>query len=70
MGTAAESATAPVEIRVREDGDANFYQLILGKRWLAVVQLNGEFTEAAQREIMARLAAAFPPLTATGGVAL
>lgn len=47
------------KVHVREDGDANWYQLGTGKaggtgfeRWLAVVQLTGELPLEQQRRIM------------------
>ena len=43
---------------VREDGDSNFYHLDKGQRWLAVVQLNGEFTRMQQLAIMNKMAEA------------
>jgi hypothetical protein len=39
-------------IKYREDGRANFYGVETDKKWIAVVQLNGEFMQAKQDEIM------------------
>jgi hypothetical protein len=47
-----------ITITVRPDGDANFYGLKDGARWIAVIQLNGEFHIAQQEAIMQRIAAA------------
>lgn len=42
-------------ITLRADGDANFYQLGEGKKWLAVIQLNGELMTERQMQIMQRI---------------
>jgi hypothetical protein len=52
--------TQPVEVKA--DGEANFYSLLNGSRWLARMQLNGEFTTAQQETIMQAFATAFPKL--------
>ncbi|WP_396334134.1 hypothetical protein [Burkholderia anthina] len=39
-------------VRVRADGDANFYHLLDANDWVAAVQLNGKFTTPMQEAIM------------------
>jgi hypothetical protein len=56
----AQTQTQPVEVKA--DGEANFYSLLNGSRWLARMQLNGEFTTAQQETIMQAFATAFPKL--------
>lgn len=39
-------------IEIRASGEPNFYSLVQGDRWLAVIQLNGEFTSIHQERIL------------------
>lgn len=39
-------------IRVRADGDANFYHLLDGEDWVAAVQMNGRFTVPMQEAML------------------
>lgn len=39
-------------------GEANFYRLMDGERWIAVIQLNGELMPARQRQIGEMIASA------------
>ncbi|WP_420213370.1 hypothetical protein ACN8ZM_39815 (plasmid) [Burkholderia aenigmatica] len=43
-------------IKVRADGDANFYHLLDGNDWVAAIQLNGKFTTPMQEAMMQKLA--------------
>lgn len=46
------------DLKIIPTGDANFWRLMDGDRWIAVIQFNGELLEARQVEIGQRLAAA------------
>ncbi|HDR9174466.1 TPA: hypothetical protein QDB23_001678 [Burkholderia vietnamiensis] len=48
-------------IRVRADGDANFFHLLEPGDWVAAIQLNGKFTTPMQEAIMAKFADVFRP---------
>lgn len=37
------------------DGDANFYRIVDSRRWIAVVQLNGELTNTQQESMMQKM---------------
>jgi hypothetical protein len=43
-------------IKVRADGDANFYHLLDGNDWVAAIHLNGKFTTPAQEAMMQKFA--------------
>jgi len=43
-------------IKVRADGDANFYHLTEDNEWVAVIQLNGKFTTPMQEAMMQKIA--------------
>lgn len=43
--------TASPGLRIIPTGDANFWRLMEGDRWIAVIQFNGEMLEARQIEI-------------------
>lgn len=58
----SKTAATNAPLQVKPDGEANFYTLLNGARWIARVQLNGEFTTTQQEQIMQQIAAAFPPL--------
>lgn len=49
------SLTTFKNLRIRPDGEANYYGLIDGDKWVAVVHLNGEFMLARQEAIMQRI---------------
>lgn len=49
------SLTTFKNLRIRPDGEANYYGLIDGDKWVAIVHLNGEFMPARQEAIMQRI---------------
>ncbi|OLL27619.1 hypothetical protein BTH42_31800 [Burkholderia sp. SRS-W-2-2016] len=44
------------DIRVRADGDANFYHLLDGKDWVAAIQMNGKYTMRMQEAMLQKFA--------------
>jgi hypothetical protein len=43
-------------LEVIAQGESNFYVLLDGKRWIAHIQMNGEFTAPMQEAILHRFA--------------
>jgi hypothetical protein len=50
-----DSLTTFKGLRIRPDGEANFYGLLDSDEWVAVVHLNGAFMPARQEAIMRRI---------------
>ncbi|WP_321935354.1 hypothetical protein [Paraburkholderia sp. J8-2] len=67
----AYGASEPIpNIRVRADGDANFYHLLDSSDWVAAIQLNGKFTTPTQEGMMQKFADALRSGEAPGGSAM
>lgn len=55
---AGPSAPASPSMEIFVNGDANSYALLNGDRWIASVQMNGEFYVARQMQLLERMLAA------------
>lgn len=52
----AEVDVPPITgLRLRADGDANFYHLLDGNDWVAAIQMNGKFTTRMQEGMLGKV---------------